>query len=263
MAEWTKSVSGAFCWTEVATSDPASSKKFYANLFGWTIEDVPMPGGGEPYGMAKVGGKMVGGISTLSEEARKMGASPMWLSYVAVENAEASARKVAELGGKVVLGPMNVGQGTMAIFVDPTGATCALWQQHESMGTFLYQQVGALSWNELMTTNVDQAGKFYAGLFGWKLETVPMPSMQYTLLKNGDKNAGGMMPMPKDAGKMPSAWAVYFEVADADATFAKAQSMGAKPIMPLMDVPNVGRFGMLLDPQGAAFAVIKSSYEAK
>lgn len=263
MAEWTKAAPGAFCWVEVATNDPAGSKKFYSNLFGWAIEDVQMPGGGEPYGMAKVGGKMVGGIATLAEEAKKMGAPPMWLSYVAVEDAEASAKKVGALGGKVHLGPMNVGQGTMVICGDPTGGTIALWQQHQTMGTFLYQETGALCWNELMTTNVDLAGKFYANLFGWKPEATPVPGMQYTLFKNGDKNAAGMMPMPKEAGKMPTSWGVYFEVADADASFAKAQSLGAKPLMPLMDVPNVGRFGALLDPQGAAFSIIKSSMEPK
>jgi hypothetical protein len=187
----------------------------------------------------------------------------MWLSYVAVEDAEASAKKVGELGGKVVLGPMNVGQGTMVIFVDPAGGTAAMWQQHQSMGTFLYQEPGALCWNELMSTNVDVAGKFYANLFGWKPELAPMPGMQYTLFKQGDKNMGGMMAVPKEAAGVPSHWGVYFEVGDADATFAKAQSLGAKVRMPLADVPTVGRFGSLVDPQGAAFSIIKSAPQPK
>lgn len=263
MSEWTKAVPGAFCWIEVATSDPAASKKFYASLFGWTIEDVPMPTGGEPYGMAKLGGKMIGGIATLSEQAKEMGAPPMWLSYVAVENAEASAKKVGQLGGTVFFGPMNVGQGTMAIVGDPTGGTVGLWQQHQSMGTFLYQEPGSLFWNELTSKNVDLAGKFYANLFGWKPEPAPEPGMQYTLFKNGDVNSGGMMPMPKDAGPRPSAWMVYFAVSDVDAMYSKAQALGSTALTPLFDVPTVGRMGALLDPQGAAFSIITPSMSAQ
>jgi len=95
-------------------------KKFYGGLFDWTITDMPM--GGMPYSIAALGDKQVGGITPLSEEAKKMGAPPNWLSYVAVDDAAASAKKVAALGGKVLFGPLDVGPGKMAIAADPTGA---------------------------------------------------------------------------------------------------------------------------------------------
>jgi predicted enzyme related to lactoylglutathione lyase len=86
---------------------------------------------------------------------------------------------------------------------------------------------------------------------------MPMADHTYTVLKQGDAMVGGLMQQPADMKGAPSMWAVYFGVTDADATFATAQKLGAKVIMSLTDVPGVGRFGWLQDPQGAVFAVIK------
>src|SRR5262249_44360530 len=187
-----------------------------------------------------------------------MGAPPHWMSYVAVENTEAMTKKATSLGGKVLVGPMTMGPGTMSVIQDPTGAVFALWQSIQPMGTFLRGEPGSLGWNELVTTDVDRGGKFYSGLFGWKLESQNMAGgMVYTILKNAGEMAGGMMAQPKEMAGAPSVWNVYFSVADADATVNKAKSVGAKVMMPPTDIPDVGRFAFLTDPQGAAFAVIK------
>lgn len=256
MPEFTTPVPGRFCWLEVLSTDPVAATKFYTSLFGWGTNEMPMPDG-SLYRIAHVGGKFVGGIMQLPEPAKQMGAPPHWNQYVAVEDVHAASKKAADLGAKVLVGPMDLPTGALATLMDPAGAVFSLWQQKQSMGTWIYGEIGSLGWNELSTTNVDAAGKFYASLFGWKPEAQQMGDMTYTTFKVGDAYVGGMMAQPKEMAGAPSAWTAYFSVADADATLAKATSLGAKALSPLMDVPTVGRFGFVADPQGAAFAIIK------
>jgi uncharacterized protein len=256
MPEIAKSTPGSFCWVDVTTPDPAAAKSFYTKLFGWTANDMPMPDG-STYTMAELGGKMVAGIAPLPEQARKTGTPAHLLAYVAVDDTDASAKKAESLGGKVLAGPMPMGPGTMAIVADPTGAVFALWHSPKPMGTMLMGEPGSIGWNELTTTDVDRAGKFYTGLFGWKAEPQQVPGMVYTVFKNGEAMAAGMMQQPKAMAGAPSAWSVYFSVADADGSAEKAKSLGAKVLVPPTDIPDIGRFAFLADPQGAAFAVMK------
>jgi predicted enzyme related to lactoylglutathione lyase len=96
-------------------------------------------------------------------------------------------------------------------------------------------------------------------MFGWRAEFQQMGPMQYTTFWNGDKRAAGMMALPSQAAGAPSHWMVYFAVADCDATVTNARHLGAKVLAPPMDIPDVGRFAVLQDPQGAVFSVIKMS----
>jgi predicted enzyme related to lactoylglutathione lyase len=213
--------------------------------------------GGMTYGLAALGDKQVGGITLLGEEAKKMGAPPNWLSYVAVDDAAASAKKIASLGGKVLVGPLDIGQGHMAVAADPTGAVFAVWQSVQSMGTWLMGEPGSLGWNELISTNEDKSISFYKALFGWKAEPTEMPGMTYTILKQGETMVGGSMAQPKQMAGAPSLWGVYFSVADADQAAAKVTALGGKVLNPPMDIPNIGRFAVVADPQGAIFSVMK------
>ena len=115
---------------------------------------------------------------------------------------------------------------------------------------------GAFSWNELMTTDVEGAKKFYSSLFGWKTEEVPMEGMSYTIVKTNDEESGGMMAMPPECEGMPPAWGIYVTVEDVDATAAQVEELGGKILRPPMDIPEVGRFCVLADPQGAVICAI-------
>jgi predicted enzyme related to lactoylglutathione lyase len=251
--------SGRFGWVELQTKDPAAAKKFYGELFGWKFQDMPSPDPNMTYAMATVGDASVAGVTSWSPEAAKSGAPPAWVSYVNVKDVQATVDAATKLGGKVVVPPSSMGPGTFAALQDPTGGAFLLWYSPTPMGDFLFGEAGALTWNELMSTNVDVAQRFYTQLFGWKAEAMPMPNMVYTVFKQGDAPIGGLMPQPPDIKGAPSAWFVYFAVDDADATWAKATKLGAKVLLPLTEVPTVGRFGWLQDPQGATFAIIKNA----
>ena len=115
-----------FVHVELHTNDLAKAKAFYSKLFGWKLQDLPMPGpaGGGTYTMIDVGGGTGGGMmSSKSSEPSH------WLAYVGVEDIAASTKRAKELGAKVVMDVTQVGEfGLMSIITDPTGAKLALWQ---------------------------------------------------------------------------------------------------------------------------------------
>ena len=115
---------------------------------------------------------------------------------------------------------------------------------------------GSISWSELMTSDVAGAKKFYSELFGWKFEDMPMENMDYTVVSVDDDEVAGMMPFPPDSPPMPPNWGLYITVDDVDATAEKASGMGAKIVMPPQDIPEVGRFCVMQDPQGAFISII-------
>ena len=116
---------------------------------------------------------------------------------------------------------------------------------------------GMFCWNELMTRDPEAAGKFYAELVGWKPVDSGMPGMAYTLMKVGEKDAGGMMAMPAESpAEVPSHWMSYITVDDVDAAAKKVSELGGQLMHGPMDVPNVGRFCVIQDPSGAVVSLI-------
>jgi uncharacterized protein len=255
MATITQHAPGTFCWPELGTIDQPGAKKFYSALLGWDMNDTEM-GPGEYYTMIMLKERNVGALYTMRKEELSQGIPPHWNSYVAVESADAAAAKAKTLGGTLLAEPFDVMDvGRMAIIQDPAGAVFCVWQAKKHNGAGVLGETGSLIWTELMTTDVAKAQPFYTGLFGWQAEA--MPGMSYTIYKNGNERAGGMMQISKEMGPMPSHWMVYFGVADVDASAAKAASLGGKVMVPPSDIPNTGRFAVLVDPQGAAFSIYK------
>jgi uncharacterized protein len=119
-----------------------------------------------------------------------------------------------------------------------------------------FKQHGAFSWCELITTDVDAAKSFYTKLFGWNTEDMSMPGMTYTVVKAGKTGIGGIMAVPKEALGMPPMWGAYITVDDVDVTARTAEQLGAKLLVPPTDIPDVGRFCVIQDPQGAIINAI-------
>jgi uncharacterized protein len=247
---------GNFCWTELGAKDTNAAKSFYGNLLGWTNFDVPGPG--MVYTMFQKNGKDVAGLYELMPEQVSQGFPPAWLTYVCVESADNTTRRVQELGGTVILEPLDIPEaGRAAVYVDPQGATFGVWQPGKHIGAKIIGEEGAVCWNELATSDEKAAREFYKTLFRWDHEIMPNPKFEYIVFKNQEQSAGGMFQITPEMKGLPPSWFVYFAVGDCDETVQKAQSSGAKVMVPPEDIPNIGRFSILSDPQGAAFAVIK------
>lgn len=257
MSEVTSYAPGTFCWVDLATTDPAAAKRFYTQLFGWSFTDMPA-GPDMVYSMSYLDGKDVAALSELRQDQRDQGVPPHWGSYVSVASADETAKKVTSLGGTVIAEPFDVfDAGRMAVIKDPTGAVFSLWQPKAHFGARLVNEPSAFCWNELLTRDVERAKTFYTGLFGWGAQTQQMGPTSYTILSNGDRPNGGLMKIADEWGPVPPNWLVYFAVDDCDRSVEKAKGLGAKVAAPPMDIPEVGRFAVLQDPQGATFAVIR------
>ena len=255
---------GSFSWVELNTSDPTAAKKFYSGLCGWEAQDTPA-GPDMVYTMLKIRGLEIGAMCGLQPEQKAHGVPPHWMSYVAVENADDAAKKAASLGGTVMAGAFDVMDvGRMAIIQDPQGATFCVWQAKAHFGAKLVGENGTFGWDELWTTDRKKAAEFYKGLFGWGAKEGDMGGTGvYTEWQNAGQSIGGMMEIAPEMGPVPPNWLPYFMVENCDDTSEKAKSSSGKLFVPPTDIPNVGRFSVISDPQGAMFAIIKLTGHAQ
>ena len=119
---------GEFCWTEIAVKDLDACRNFYQNVFGWDIkknQDNVMDG---TYLQFDAGdGFDVGGIYELNQEMLDNGLPPHFCNYIAVDDVDAAANQIIELGGSIMVEPQDIPKtGRMCIAQDPTGAMFAL-----------------------------------------------------------------------------------------------------------------------------------------
>jgi predicted enzyme related to lactoylglutathione lyase len=248
MPEMTKYSHGVPSWVDMGVPDVPAALRFYGELLGWESQDLGEETG--HYTMMTKGGKLVAAISTAQDPG-----PPRWTTYVNVDDVEMVASAVKDAGGQVVFGPMQVmTAGKMAIFSDTTGAFIAAWQPGDHLGAQLVNEPGALSWNELATSDLAKSKAFYGPVFGWTWGG----SDEYTEAQVDGRTIAGVMPRPPAMpAEVPDHWLVYFGVESADASAEQAKKLGATVAVEPTDIPNVGRFAVLLDPQGAAFAIFQ------
>jgi predicted enzyme related to lactoylglutathione lyase len=116
---------------------------------------------------------------------------------------------------------------------------------------------GAFSWFELMTGDVEGAKAFYQKVFNWKTKDEPMEGFTYTTVNVNGDDVAGIMGMPPDSGEMPPAWGIYFTVDDINETVKIARESGGTILVEPREIPNVGTFSVIQDPQGAWFSVMQ------
>jgi predicted enzyme related to lactoylglutathione lyase len=251
------STTGNFCWFELATTDSDAAKQFYTSLFGWTSADTPA-GPDMIYTIFKLGEKDAAALYPMNKEQQSHGVPPNWMTYVSVASADDSAKKAEQLGGKIFMAPFDVmDAGRMALIQDPTGAMIATWEARKYIGAEVTGEPNSFCWGELVTTDPETAGTFYKGLFDWTTKGMDIGPEAYTEFVNNDTPVGGMMKITEQMAGVPPHWGVYFAVNDCDATVEKAVGLGGSIVMPPTDIPTVGRFAVIKDPQGAVFSVIK------
>ncbi|GAB3678031.1 VOC family protein [Actinocorallia lasiicapitis] len=248
MADRDSYAPGMPCWVDYSAKDRFAAADFYEKLFGWETfwEQDPEAGG---YGQFALRGRRVAGIGPQAAE----GMPAMWNTYVATDDAEATAARVLAAGGQLVVPAMQVFKaGKMAGFLDLEGAFIMVWEAIDHPGSGIVGEPNTYAWSELNTRDPDKALAFYPDVFGWTPEGGP----EYTEFKLDGVSQAGLMRMPEAMpASVPPFWLVYFDVADVDRAVAKAVDLGAEQVSPFIDSP-AGRLAVLGDPQGAAFALI-------
>jgi predicted enzyme related to lactoylglutathione lyase len=246
---------GTFCWVDLSTPDVEAADAFYERVFGWSAEELPAGG----YWIFERGDDALAGLAPLTDVQMQSGMHQGWATYVCVEDADAAAARVTQLGGTVTTQPFEIeGAGRMAAIADPQGVPLLLWQAGAFPGASLVNGVGAWCWNDLQTPDPEAASAFYSELLGWDIGEVPGSGGQYWFVRNDDRPNGGIMPLPPGA-EGPS-WNVYFGVESVGATFEHVEAAGGARVAGPIDVP-AGRFGVATDPLGATFCLFEGEYD--
>lgn len=244
---------GTPCWADAMFTDLEGAKDFYGAVLGWTFGESASEYGN--YTQAHKDGKAVAAIVPPMPGQETQSA---WCLYFASPDAAASARRIRDAGGDVLMEPMQVGDfGTMLLAREPGGATFGIWQAGAHEGFELAGEPGGYAWAELCTRDTARTDAFLAAAFPFRAQQMDGGGeVDYRVYSVGENPVLGRMEMGADfpAG-LPPFISVYFAVDDCDAAVARATEHGAQLQFGPMSSP-FGRFAAFTDPQGAAFAVI-------
>jgi uncharacterized protein len=243
---------GMPCWVDYSATDVARANAFYESVLGWSVVDM-----GDDFGhyhIAQVDGRAAAGIGPVMQE----GQPSFWTVYLASEDADGTAKLVTEHGGSLIVEPMDVpGNGRMAIAADPTGGVFGIWQAAGMNGAAVYNEPGALVWEDARLTDAKAGQQFYADVFGYTYQPVPDAPDDYGTFHVGDSNPlggiGGLMGAPEGT---PSHWLAYFQVSDTDAAVAAAEQGRGSVLVPAEDTPY-GRIAVVSDPFGAPIGLLQ------
>jgi uncharacterized protein len=247
---------GTPCWVDYGAADLDATKAFYASVLGWEYS------GGEPefggYLTVMRNGRMAGGMGPQQDPDDP----PRWTTYFAADDAAATAAKIKDAGGRVLVEPMQVGpMGTMVIALDPQGNPFGLWQSGFNTGVQIHNEPGALAWNEAMVDDTGAAKEFYSAVFGFRFDQMDAETagqgsdgeaIDYATFSTGGNPLGGL---GGSDPKFPKGWLTCFAVSSTDEAVAAVEAKGGRVVMPAMDTP-FGRFAIVEDPWGAPFEVM-------
>lgn len=243
-----------FCWYELMTTDPKAAQAFYTEVIGWKTQSFDA---GMEYTMWVGPNGPLGGVMTLPEQARQMGAPSHWMGYVAVDDLKAATERAAQLGAKILVPITEIpNAGSFSVFMDPAGAVCALhWSKEQGPARDpATSKQGEVCWHEYLHTT-GTGLDFYQQLFGWqKTDAMDMGGMgTYQMFNRGEGSGtiGGSMKAPPG---VPSHWMYYFQTDDLKAAVERVKRLGGKILNGPMDVPG-GEIVNCMDPQGAAFSL--------
>ena len=243
---------GTPCWVDAMFTDVDGAKSFYGDVLGWTFGEAASEYGG--YTQAFSDGKAVAAI--VPPMPGQEGESA-WCLYFASPDVAATARKVRDSGGAVVMEPMQVGDfGSMLLARDPSGVAFGVWQAGAHEGFEKKAEPGAYCWAEVFTREPEKSDAFFPAVFPYGAQQLEDDEIDFRVFNLDDEAVLGRMRMTEEfPPEVPPYINVYFTVEDCDAAVAKATERGGVLRFGPMDSP-FGRFAALTDPQGAAFSVI-------
>jgi hypothetical protein len=232
-------------------SDLEGAKSFYGDVLGWTFSEASTEYGN--YTEAYADGKAVAAVVPPMPGAEESA----WCLYFASPDAAATAKRIRDTGGEVLMEPMKVGDfGTMLLARDPSGVVFGVWQAGVHEGFQAKAVPGAYCWAEVFTREPEKSDAFFTAVFSYRAQQMQDDAIDFRIFNLGEETVLGRMKMTDDfPPEVPPYINVYFTVEDCDAAVAKATERGAILRFGPMSTP-FGRFATLSDPQGASFSVI-------
>lgn len=245
---------GRFVFHDLMSDDVGRSTSFYGSLFPeWEIQEIDLGDAGS-YHSISIDGLRRGGIVPFAANAN---VASHWVGYVEVADCEATIDRAISDGGTVPVSMMDVPyMGKFSVIMDRENALTKALEPASPIEYPDRPSSGQFCWNELLTTDVSSARSFYQSVFGWSAIEQSLPGKgEYSLMRAGEQDVAGIMPMALDANHDP-AWLTYFYAEDLDERFIQAETLGATTVILPRDISGVGRFTVLVDPVGALFAMM-------
>lgn len=238
-------------WADLGSKNMEAAKLFYSQLFGWTPVEQP---GEEMQGYAvfELDGKPVCGVMNLGDNPAPVN----WLSYISVSDAREATARAQKAGAQVIVEPMDVmTNGAFSVIMDPAGSPIGLWEPRDVSGWQAYRMPKSVCWQELHSTDVDKAKKFYADVFGWELDS-PEQFGGYTVCKLPGEAEGFAGITSTEHAPMRD-WLTYIAVEDCDAMAGRVKEVGGTLLLEPQDIPGIGRFAVLKDTEGAELGLLQ------
>ena len=246
-----RGILGRVVWRELTTPDPQKARAFYSELFGWSYEDGA-PGAGPAGVTIRLGERSLGAI----RQAMRVGSATRWVSFVSVDNVDASVVIASADGGGAMPGPRDVqGLGRVAMVVDYSDAMLAAVKRPPGEPAPVKPEVGAFCWETLMTPDVARAKEFYGKVFGWRMQSTEGGGTVFA----ADSTPTGQVADAQESPDAAQHWRTHVRVEDLDATRERAISLGARVLVPRQEAPGGGRIAVLVDPTGAEFGLYESA----
>lgn len=248
-----RKTTNGFWWTDLSSTDDAAAAAFYSRVFGWTWDESPI-GEGMVHRNGKLGDYLVAGLDPMMPGNNMPSA---WTNFVFVTDIAAMVESAKRLGATVTMEPMDVmGEGHMAVLLDPQGAAFGLWQPGRHNGADAVNQPNTWGWVELATDDIEGAQRFYGELFGWGWQKSDTSELDYWMATLDGRNFAGMYNKSALMADIPNNWATYFSVADLDATVAEIKAAGGQIVFePMRMGPGIG--AGVTDPTGAYFVAFQ------
>jgi uncharacterized protein len=210
------------------------------------------------YTLFTAGGTSVSGLMDLPEDARAAGLRPSWIGYVGVNDVDASADRIKQLGGAVHVPPTDIANiSRVSVAVDPQMATIALfkWLKGRQEQPADLDAPGRVGWHELLAADWEKAWAFYGELFGWQKAEADIGAMgTYQLFSAAGQTIGGMFTKPATV-PVPF-WLYYFNIGDIDLAIKRVKAGGGAILNGPIEVPGNRWIVQCTDPQGAIFALV-------
>ena len=246
---------GKIIWRDLLTNDPAASQRFYGELFGWTFESLDNH---SAYTLIRHNGRMIGGmIDTVALNNRND--ISQWVVLMSVEDVDASIARVTAAGGEVVTPVTDLqNRGQLAVFRDAEGALMGLLETRDGDPGDRSADVGDFLWDELWTTDIDNATAFYGDIAGFEASGIDADEgraapERYRLLKSGDTPRVGIMPNPLEG--LDPVWVSYLRVESPATIAARVADLGGRVIVEAQPRPIGGEVAFIAGPSGAGIAL--------
>ena len=247
-----------FIWCDLSTFDLAKAVAFYKNLFGWTTHTLKGSTRDEDYTLFYAGMRSSAGIFTMSAFFQSIGMPSFWMSYVRVEDLDASLDRAVGLGAKCEIEPTAFdARSRFALIRDPSGAGFTLYEGPDLKGRDARGRPGCMVWNELHIPSLDRVASFYRDLFDWDIAPDPSSTGRHTIHSSRGTPIASILELDEAIKGPKNYWAVYFAVRDISAALRRIRAGGGSV---LAEPATMGAgFALAADDQGAAFCLSDGS----